>query len=90
MAGVEADCRLELVMASGVTGTVELSRTRHMRNSVVIHFERATLEVALARNMVSIHWGDATLAMSGAVGPRRRSVGGRSCEGAPRRSKTCS
>jgi predicted dehydrogenase len=43
--GVEADAVLNLKMASGITGRVELSRTRDLRNSCVIHGERGTLEV---------------------------------------------
>ena len=43
--GVEADAVLNLEMASGVTGRVELSRTRDLRNSCLIRGERGTLEV---------------------------------------------
>ena len=43
--GVEADAVMHLEMASGVTGRVELSRTRDLRNSCVIRGERGTLEV---------------------------------------------
>jgi nucleoside-diphosphate-sugar epimerase/predicted dehydrogenase len=43
--GVEADAVIEVKMASGVTGRIELSRTRDLRNSCIIRGERATLEV---------------------------------------------
>jgi len=43
--GVEADAVLNLEMAGGITGRVELSRTRDLRNSCVIRGERGTLEV---------------------------------------------
>ena len=43
--GVEADCRLELVMESGALGTVELSRIRQLPNRWVIHCERGTIEL---------------------------------------------
>jgi predicted dehydrogenase len=43
--GVEADAVLNVEMASGITGRVELSRTRDLRNSCVIRGDRATLEV---------------------------------------------
>lgn len=43
--GVEADAVMTVEMANGVTGRVELSRTRDLRNSCVIHGERGTLEV---------------------------------------------
>ena len=45
MGGVEANCELHLQMRSGATGTVELSRTRGLRNSYILHGERGTLEV---------------------------------------------
>jgi predicted dehydrogenase len=43
--GVEADAVLTLEMAGGITGRVELSRTRDLRNSCIICGERGTLEV---------------------------------------------
>ena len=45
MGGVEAECEIDLVFPGGVTGTVELSRTRTLRNSVVIRGERGTLTI---------------------------------------------
>jgi predicted dehydrogenase len=45
--GVEADCRLELVMHSGARGVVELSRIRDLRNTWIIRCERGTLEVEI-------------------------------------------
>jgi predicted dehydrogenase len=43
--GVEADAVLEVEMAGGVIGRLELSRTRDLRNSCIIRGERGTLEV---------------------------------------------
>jgi predicted dehydrogenase len=43
--GVEADAVLKVEMACGITGRVEMSRTRDMRNSCVIRGDRGTLEV---------------------------------------------
>jgi predicted dehydrogenase len=43
--GVEADALLNIEMANGVTGRVEMSRTRDMRNSCIIRGEHGTLEV---------------------------------------------
>ena len=43
--GVEADAVLEVEMASGVTGRIELSRTRDLRNTCIIRGEFGTLEV---------------------------------------------
>ena len=45
MGGVEAECEIDLVFPDGVTGTVELSRTRNLRNSIVIHCERGNLTI---------------------------------------------
>jgi predicted dehydrogenase len=45
MGGVEAECEIELAFPGGASGVVELSRTRTLRNDVVIRFERATLRV---------------------------------------------
>lgn len=48
--GVESDCRLTLRMTTAggaaVDGTVELSRTRNLRNSFRVHCERGTFELA--------------------------------------------
>jgi len=45
--GVESDCEMRLTMRSGATGTVEISRTRNLRNTCVFEGERATLEVGV-------------------------------------------
>lgn len=45
--GIESDCELRLRLRSGVEGTVEVSRTRNLRNSCVFEGERATLEVGI-------------------------------------------
>lgn len=50
--GVEADCVIDLVLESGVTGVVELSRTRTLRNTTIISGDRASLEIG---------WGEARL-----------------------------
>lgn len=44
--GVEANCQLEVVTAQGIPGTVELSRTRQLRNQIQIHCEQGTIRVA--------------------------------------------
>jgi predicted dehydrogenase/nucleoside-diphosphate-sugar epimerase len=43
--GLEADCEIRLRFQSGLTGIVELSRTRNLRNSCVIAGDRGTLTV---------------------------------------------
>jgi len=50
--GVEADAVLNLEMANGMTGRVELSRTRDMRNTCVIRGDRGTLEVGTKTDSV--------------------------------------
>lgn len=47
LGGLEADCLLHLTLRSGVTGTVEISRTRTLRNVCVLEGERAVLEVGM-------------------------------------------
>jgi predicted dehydrogenase len=47
MGGLESDCEMRLTMGSGVTGFVEISRTRNLRNTCVFEGERATLEVGI-------------------------------------------
>ena len=47
LGGVESDCEMTLTTASGVTGTVEISRTRNLRNTCVFEGERAKLEVGI-------------------------------------------
>lgn len=45
--GLESDCDMRLTLRSGASGTVEISRTRNLRNSCVFEGERATLEVGV-------------------------------------------
>lgn len=47
MGGVEANCEIQLEMANGAAGVVELSRTRNLRNSCIVTGERGQLEVQL-------------------------------------------
>jgi len=56
MGGVEANCELELTLKSGVSGVVELSRDRVLRNMWVLRGARATLEVGCgAASPMPIH-----------------------------------
>jgi len=45
--GVESDCEMELTLRSGCGGTVEVSRTRNLRNTCRLEGERGTLEVGI-------------------------------------------
>ena len=47
MGGIESDCELRLTLRSGVSGFVEISRTRNLRNTCVFEGSRATLEVGV-------------------------------------------
>lgn len=47
MGGIESDCEIDLTLRSGVTGTVEISRTRNLRNTCRFEGERGTLEVGI-------------------------------------------
>ena len=47
MGGVESDCELDLTFASGLAGSVEISRTRNLANTCVFTGERARLEVGI-------------------------------------------
>ncbi len=51
--GVEANCRLDLKMRSGAEGTVEISRTRNLRNTAIIRGEKGWVEVDLEGNRLS-------------------------------------
>lgn len=56
--GVDANCVLQLTLASGVRGTIELSRTRNLRNTCVIRGDRGELEVGVGpRGPVTIRSG---------------------------------
>lgn len=50
--GVEADALLQLQLSNGATGTVELSRTRNLRNTAIITGSRGQVEVSLHRNEI--------------------------------------
>lgn len=67
--GVEADCVLNLVMENGVTGTIELSRTRILRNTAVIRGEKAILETSLHSNKIKLIPHKAPLEFVGNIFP---------------------
>lgn len=45
--GVEANCLLELELCNGAAGVVELSWTRHLRNTCIIRGEKGEIEVGV-------------------------------------------
>ena len=48
--GVESDCEINLMLASGAKGFVALSRVRNLRNTAVIKGSRGEIEVSLFGN----------------------------------------
>jgi predicted dehydrogenase len=65
--GLESDAELRLRMKSGLEGTVEISRTRNLRNTCVFEGERATLEVGIwdPDPVISLRFGDREMALEG-------------------------
>lgn len=45
--GVEADCKLELTFDGGVTGSVNFSRLRNLKNQVLVECEKGTIEIPI-------------------------------------------
>jgi predicted dehydrogenase len=50
MGGVEAEVEMHLEFHNGTKGFVELSRTRNLRNSLILYGERGILEVGTSHN----------------------------------------
>ncbi|HEX6902673.1 MAG TPA: Gfo/Idh/MocA family oxidoreductase [Thermoanaerobaculia bacterium] len=73
--GIESDCEMRLTMRSGAAGTVEISRTRNLRNTCVFEGERATLEVGVwdPDPEIKLILGDSEVHLSGHA--RRRETG---------------
>ena len=67
MGGVEANCEINLQMEDGVQGHVELSRTRNLRNTVIVRAERGTIEMSLHTPSVSIALSDSDARVVGNV-----------------------
>lgn len=52
--GIEAECRLEMVMRSKARATVILSRLRKLRNSTIIQCEKGQIEVWPFRSQIQV------------------------------------
>lgn len=50
--GVEADCQVRLSTTAGASGRVELSRTRNLRNTIIVRGRCGEVEVSLHGNAV--------------------------------------
>ena len=69
LGGVEAECEIELTFRNGARGTVELSRTRSLRNTYILEGERGSLEVGIGANpSVTLHLSDHSSSLTGQVG----------------------
>lgn len=67
MGGVEADCEIHLEMESGVLGYIELSRTRNLRNTIVVQGEKGSIEMSLHSPAISISPKDSCQKLTGHV-----------------------
>jgi len=66
MGGLEANCRLELAFAGGVTGTVRLSRDTQLPNRTIIECARGWVRCpAASANQLEIGFAGADLALNG-------------------------
>ncbi len=65
--GIESDCEMVLTMKSGLRGTVEVSRTRNLRNTCIFEGERASLEVGIwdPDPAIVLRVGEQELSLSG-------------------------
>jgi predicted dehydrogenase len=66
--GVDANCLLNLRLKSGVSGIVELSRTRKLRNTGIVRGERGILEIDFGANSLKFSVPGHPFVLSGPVG----------------------
>ena len=52
--GVEANCKIDILMKNDITGTVKLSRTHNLSNEIIIHCQKATVKVSIKENIIKI------------------------------------
>ncbi|WP_213769896.1 Gfo/Idh/MocA family oxidoreductase [Bradyrhizobium sp. dw_78] len=69
--GVEANCLLNLRLRNGVSGVVELSRTRQLRNTAIIRCGRGSVEIGLDANNSRLTFANQPYALGGLVGDLR-------------------
>ena len=63
--GMETDALVEMVMADGARGVVELSRTRSLANRIQVWAERGTVEIPLYGDKVSLSLRGGDFVLSG-------------------------
>jgi len=73
--GVDANCKIYLIMKNGAKGTIELSRTRNLRNSAIIYGEKAKLEVQMLGAQVTISPNEENIKMIGNVVSKSMKIG---------------
>lgn len=67
--GVEANCLMEVAHEGGARGVIELSRTRTLRNSLVLEGSQGTIEVSLAPGEpVRLRLPGSSLELAGPIG----------------------
>ena len=71
--GIESDCEIRLRMRSGIEGTVEISRTRNLRNTCIFEGDRATLEVGIwdPDPTIALRIGNKEIPLAGHAGSSR-------------------
>src|SRR6185503_8507294 len=70
LGGLESDAELRLTFGSGLSGTVEVSRTRNLRNTCRFTGERGVLEVVIwdADPEITLHLPDRDVRLAGRAG----------------------
>jgi predicted dehydrogenase len=70
--GVEANCEIHLTLQSGVSGVIELSRTRDLRNTWIIRGERGALHIGIDNDpVVRLVTRDGDLVLDGRALPAK-------------------
>ena len=69
MGGIESDCEIELTTAAGLSGRVEISRSRNLVNRCIFTGARASLEVGIwdPDPQLVLHWPGADSLLTGRV-----------------------
>jgi predicted dehydrogenase len=65
--GVEANCLIKLRLRDGVPGSIELSRTRELRNTGIIRGSKGVLEITCSRNHLKLSLPNHAYALAGPV-----------------------
>jgi predicted dehydrogenase len=63
--GVDANCLINLRLKNGISGVVELSRTRRLRNTGIVRGERGSLELGLLGTQIKLSVANTPYVLSG-------------------------